>query len=120
MLHSDYNLPKLGGIVSMTKIKNEIARSAPTLTPKISNIRVNGQLQGCSGFITDPATGRVVYISTDVNHQTVRQALFRTARNDRDFTGGTNRWCALDAAEIIESVVELFAQDRAWAQRTSA
>lgn len=103
--YDEYNLPKLTGVISMTKVKNALKRDHPDLDAKLSNIRINGQLQGCSGFITDPATGAVVYISTDVNHGTSRQALYRTAKHERDFTGGRNHFC--DAGDIVACAVGL-------------
>lgn len=102
---NEYGLPKLSGTVSMTKIKNELKRDHPELVPMISNIRINGQLQGCSGFITDPATEKHVYISTEVNHGTTREAMFREAKTTRDYTGGRNHFCGL--GEIVEAAVEL-------------
>lgn len=105
MASSDYNLPKIPGVVSMTKVKNALRSARPDLVTKISNIRVNGQLQGCSGFITNPATERVVYILTDVNGGTVHDALYREARNDHDYIGGRNQFCS--PAEIVECALEL-------------
>lgn len=103
--YDEYNLPRLTGVVSMTKVKNALKRDHPGLVPKLSNIRINGQLQGCSGFITDPATEQVVYISTDVNHGTSSQALYRVAKHARDFTGGRNHFC--DVGDIVACAVGL-------------
>jgi hypothetical protein len=109
MASNDYDLPKIPGVVSMTKVKNALKSVRPGLIVKISNVRVNGQLQGCSGLITDPATGHVVYISTDVNHGTSRGALYREAKHDRDYTGGQNHFCPHD--EIVQHALDLL--DRA-------
>lgn len=102
---SEYNLPKLSGVISMTKVKNQLKAHHPEIVPKLSNVRINGQLQGCSGFLTDPATGRVVYISTDVNHGTSTEALYRSAAHDRDFTGGRNHFC--EPGEIVAHALML-------------
>ena len=105
--YDDYGLGKLPGTVSMTKVKNALKREHPNLVPHISNIRINGQLQGCSGFIEDPATGRLVYFNADVNHGTSRRAYVRNAKSLKDYTGGRNRFCDMDAGAIVESVAEL-------------
>jgi hypothetical protein len=89
----------------MTKVKNRLKALRPDLVPTLHNERVNGALLGCSGFITDPATGRVVYISTDNNHGTVREALYRTAKSTRDYTGGRNHFCPF--GWIVENAIEL-------------
>lgn len=103
---NEYGLaPKAPGAVSMTKVKNAFKRVAPDLVLSLRNSRVNGQLQGCTGFVTDPATGRVAYLSTDANHGTNSQALYRTAAHDKDYQGGTNRFCDVD--ELPERVIDL-------------
>ena len=107
--YDEWGLPELSGVVSMTKIKNALKRSHPELTPHLRNIRVNGQLQGCSGFIEDTARGRIVYISTDVCHGTTRDAYYRNASNLKDYRGGRNRFCPLDANTIVEHVATLIA-----------
>lgn len=91
--------------VGMTKVKNAINAIDPTLQVALRNARVNGTLQGCTGFVTDPSTGRVAYLSTDRNHGTNAQAMYRTAEHDKDFTGGRNRYCDVD--ELADQVVEL-------------
>lgn len=98
-------------IVSMTKVKNALKRTNPDLIPTLKNVRINGCMQGCSGFITDRTTGRVVYISTDVNHGINQRALYRTAEHEHDFTGGRNHFCDLDAEEIVEHVRDLLSVD---------
>ena len=93
--------------VSMTKVKNALKRARPDLMPHIRNIRINGQLHGCSGFIEDPASGRLVYFNADINHGTRREAYVRNAKHRKDYTGGRNRFCDMDAGAIVESVAEL-------------
>ena len=57
---NEWGLPKLPGVVSMTKVKNALKKHHPEITPKLSNIRINGQLRGCSGFLTDTTTRKIV------------------------------------------------------------
>lgn len=102
---SSTDLTPIKGIVSMTKVKNQLKQHFPELVTTLHNERVNGQLFGCSGFITDPATDRTVYISTDINHGTNRQAMYRTAKDTKDYTGGSNNFCAF--GEIVEHAVKL-------------
>lgn len=106
MIANDYNLPKIKGTMSMTQLKNRLVKIDPGLKIELRNQRINGQLQGCSGFVTDSATGRIVYVSTDANHGTsLNKALLRTAKNTRDFVGGMNQFATYD--ELPHAVVDL-------------
>lgn len=100
---NEYALPsKAPGAISMTKIKNALKRRYPDLVPQLRNDRINGSLQGCTGFVTNPANGQVAYLST----QGVRgESIYRTAAHTKDFTGGRNHFCPPD--ELIERVAEL-------------
>jgi hypothetical protein len=103
---NEYGLPKIKGTMSMTQLKNRLIKFDPELKIELRNQRINGQLQGCSGFITSTWTGKVAYVSTDCNHQaSLGQALFRTARDTRDFTGGQNRFASYD--ELPTALFEL-------------
>lgn len=76
-----------------TKLRNELLAIKPDLQIQLRNIAVNGVKMGCSGFITDPASGRVVYLNTDHNHGTsFDRAYFRVARDTKDFRGGINHF----------------------------
>lgn len=79
------------------KLKKQILAIDPTLEVSLKNIHVNGAKFGCSGFITDPRTGRVVYVNTDHNHHTNTRALYRTARDTKDYTGGMNNFASYEA-----------------------
>ncbi len=81
---------------SATKTKNQILAIDGDLIVELKNVRVNGALFGCSGFITDPRTGKIVYINTDHNHHTVHEALYRTAKDNLDYTGGPNHFAHFD------------------------
>lgn len=91
--------------LSATKLRNQITALDRVLIVSLSNIRVNGVLFGCSGFITDPRTGKHVYIRADHNHQTMSRALFRTAKDTLDYTGGHNNFATYDL--LAESAVFL-------------
>lgn len=88
-----------------TKLKNQIAAIDPVLVVTLKNVRVNGVPFGCSGFVTDPRTGRHIYVCTDHNHQTNTKALFRGARDTKDYTGGVNQFATYDL--LPEAAVNL-------------
>lgn len=109
--YNEYGLPTLTGTVSMTKIKNAVKRSDhPDLVPALRNIRINGQLQGCSGFLTDPITSRVIYLNTegaaDTGHRG-GEVYYRNAKHTKDFSGGRNRFTTPD--ELVDDIIDLFA-----------
>lgn len=102
---NEYPRPAMGKPVTETAIKNRLKKVAPHIEPHLSDVEINGHVHGCSGFLRNPETGKVVYISTDLNHGTNRQAMYRTAEHLRDFTGGRNHFC--DFGQITERAVEL-------------
>lgn len=104
---NEWARPAMGKPVSMTIIKNRLKKIGSTAVPHLRNIRINGHNHGCSGFLEDPDTGRLVYLSTDLNHGTSRQAMYRTAEHLKDFSGGRNHFCDFD--EITECALELLA-----------
>lgn len=94
--------------IQMTKLKNRISRIHPGLDVTLRNVSVNGVKQGCSGFVTDPATQNTVYVNTDINHgHSAENALYRTARDTKDYRGGRNRRVAYDADMVAHAVVDL-------------
>lgn len=103
-MRNEYGLSsKAPGAVGMTKVKNAINKLIPGLQVELSNSRVNGQLRGCSGFVTNPANGRIAYLSTDTGHS--GEALYRTAAHTKDYTGGRNNFCHPD--ELANNVCSL-------------
>jgi hypothetical protein len=91
--------------LNAVKLRNELNNRRSGLVIELKNVRINGALQGCSGFITDPATGAVIYVSTDRNHGTVSTALYRLAKNNKDYTGYQNHFCLF--GELSEAVVDM-------------
>ena len=91
--------------LTATRLRNEIRAIDPTLTVELKNVRVNGATFGCTGFISD-SRGNFVYLNTDHNHGTRwDKALYRTAKNAKDFTGGVNHYSTY--AELAEAAVDL-------------
>jgi len=89
--------------LNAVKLRNELNALRSGLTIELKNVRINGVLQGCTGFVTDDATGNIIYVSTDRNHGTVSTALYRTAAHTRDYTGGHNNFALFEnlAAEVV-------------------
>lgn len=103
---NEYGRTTQPGTMGMTKVKNALKKLDPTLEFTLSNARVNGELMGCTGFVTDPASGNIVYLSTDHNHGTSKNnAYYRTAKHLRDFTGGLNHFASY--AELPQAVLDL-------------
>lgn len=85
---------KLGlGSVATKNAITKIAHGA-NLTFKLKNIRINGQMRGCSGFVQNNATGQIIYLTTEESAYSPLQGkvMFRTADNFTDYRGGRNRW----------------------------
>lgn len=88
------------------KLKNQIQAINAKLTVQLKNVSINGVKMGCSGFVTDPATGKTVYLNTDHNHHTsYDRAYYRVAKNTRDYRGGINHFSGYD--ELAQSAVSL-------------
>lgn len=94
------------GTISMTKLKNRLKKEAPELEIlTFSNERVNGILEGASGFVRNPASGQHVYIASAYGRD--GEILVRRAKGPKDYTGERNHFTTLD--EFIDTVRELAA-----------
>jgi hypothetical protein len=101
-----HNPRGMSGAYGSVKLRNAIKRIDPALQVELRNVRVNGQAMGCTGFITNVNTGAIVYVDTDHNHgMSYDNALYRTARHNRDYSGGVNRFS--DYAGLAAAVVAL-------------
>lgn len=74
--------------VTSTKVRNALKKAAPHLEVNLKNVNINGRIHGCSGFVTNPENGLIVYVSTDANHGISREALVRYADDDKTKTTG--------------------------------
>ncbi len=102
------------GIYLSQKVKNLIKKLNPenNYIFNLKNIDVNGQKRGCSGFITNPDIGNVVYITTE--YCMAGHFMYRYAENDHDFRGRTNRWDGKnDFAVFGKKLVEALSQTNA-------
>lgn len=91
--------------LTATKLRNQLYRLRPDLIVKLKNVRVNGVTFGCSGFVTNPDNGRIVYVNTDHNHHTLTDTMYRLAANHKDYSGGWNRFAEYD--QLANHVVSL-------------
>lgn len=111
-VNRDYPKGYYEGAISVTKVRNAMRKTGYELV-NAKNERRNNVLEGSSGFIKDPASGRLVYFSADASAcYNGDKVLYRTAKHDRDYTGGTNRYA--DFSELGEAVRDLFAHPERW------
>ena len=106
------------GAISITKVKNALKKQGVYYVSKGGNIRVNGQLRGASGFIRSrigngvghDGREKVVYFNTEpsVLNQGDCYILIRIARDDSDYSGGTNHYTTW--ADFAKNVDRLFGQ----------
>lgn len=90
-------------IISRAKIQNAL-KGRNNLDIKLENIKRNGVMLGCRGFITNKDNNKIVYINTE---DTISYGyLFRYARYIKDYTGLTNRY-ARTRIQLIRSVLDL-------------
>jgi hypothetical protein len=111
-LNRDYPKGYYKGAISVVKMRNAMKKAGYELV-NASNDRRNNVLEGSSGFIRDPKSGRLVYFSADASACfNGDKILYRTAKHDRDYTGGLNRYA--DFTELGEAVKNLFAHPGLW------
>ena len=104
--YAEYGLPKLPNVISMTKVKNAIKEVGPFIICTLSNIRINGQLRRCSGFIKNAVTEKIVYINTE--SVLVRgKILFRSAAHEKDYAGGYNQYAS--ASDYVTKIIRKIA-----------
>lgn len=111
-LNRDYPKGYYEGAVSVTKMRNAMKKLGYELV-NAGNNRCNNVLEGSSGFIKDPATGKLVYFSADASACfNGDKVLYRTAKHEKDYTGGTNRYA--DFSELGRAITDLFAHPERW------
>ncbi len=80
------------GVFLSQKVKNLIKKANPDhhYVFNLTNVIVNGQKRGCTGFITNPDNGSCVYITTE--YCAAGHFMYRYADGIKDYKGYTNRW----------------------------
>lgn len=91
-------------IITSRKLKGRIKKVNPLVEVYLSDIKINGDIRGCSGFIRNPETGTIVYVNTERSAYgpLSDKYMYRTAKHLKDYTGGSNRWC--NCEDLIPSV----------------
>lgn len=84
---------------------------------QLKDIVVNGQKRGCSGFIINPFTHKICYITTEhffdggkgsgLWGDSSKAIMMRTAEGLKDFVGGRNHW--IDVEQILTTATKLTA-----------
>lgn len=89
------------------KLKNRFNNSFPLLETHLKNIKINGDPRGCSGFILNPANGKIAYLTTEESaYGPLRgKIMYRTAEHLKDYRGGRNLWST--DADIVSDVMDL-------------
>ena len=94
----------MNNIILKIKVKNMIMNKyGDKYDYQLNNIQINGAKRGCSGFIFNKETKKVVYISTEISW--LKPVLIRTAKNNKDYTGGINNF--IDVQDIPNWVEKL-------------
>ena len=104
----------MAGMLAL-KLKNAVLKVKPNgLEFNLKNISINGDKRGCSGFITDTASGKSVYVNTEGVqwYGKPHENLFRTAKNLKDYKGGYNQWASDDT--IASEIVRLLTNENYW------
>lgn len=90
-------------------LKNEVKRlfKFKNYEIKLDNISINGRKVGCSGFISNPENGLVVYLDTEKSCYSPLsdRNLVRYARNLKDFKGGYNEFAKDD--DLLRKIVTM-------------
>lgn len=77
------------------KLKNNLKAAAnhDDYDFAIKNVSINGAKVGATGFVKNNRTGKFVYVCTDFGILgRDGQLFYRTAKDAKDYTGGTNKF----------------------------
>ena len=111
-INRDYPKGRYEGAIGVTKVRNAMRRAGYELV-NASHNRCHNVLEGSPRFLKDAASGRLAYFSADASAcYNGGKVLYRTARHDRDYTGGANRYA--DFSELGKAVADLFAHPERW------
>jgi len=90
-----YDMKKFKSTVR--KMKNELTKEFGDV---IENVKLSAGFFHMSGFFTRKRDNQVMYISIgDVRHGFAGTMLIRTAKDYKDYTGGSNNFMALEQSE---------------------
>ena len=96
--------------LSALKVKNMFKGLAYEF--KLRNIDVNGQKRGCSGFIVNTVTNKIVYIDTEPCFNAAglygnknNAVMLRSAESLKDYHGGMNQWSSIEGIVALAEVI---------------
>ena len=98
-------------VIDSKKIKSMFKNQPYEVSVK--NISVNGVKRGCNGFLTNTATGKICYITTEpacdggLFGNPDKAVMIKKKKTLKDYTGGYNRW--LPISDIVEMANRLTA-----------
>lgn len=95
--------------ITSIKLRNRLKKDHPDLKAELKPIRVNGQMRGCSGFISDPVTDRVAYVQTEPSVYNNLGILCRQAASTSDYAshGFRNNFVADDLDALVEGIEKI-------------
>ena len=90
-------------MISKIKLIRSLSKQRPDLKFDMNVIRINGEMRGWSGFITDPHANIILYVNTE---ECIKdKILARYARSTKDFTGGINNF--IDANNYVNGILKM-------------
>lgn len=94
-----------------TKLRNMVQKLG-NYEIKLNNVSINDRRIGCSGFITNPVNGKIVYVSTEKPaYATLRnKSLIRYAESTSDYVGGINHFVEDDS--LCNKIAEMLKQKK--------
>lgn len=72
---------------------------------KLKNTIVNGAKRGCYGFVK--YKGRWFYVNSEVNFVSGTQLLFRSCKDDKDYSGNRNRYVKYNMRDMNDLKIKL-------------
>ena len=66
-----------------------------------TNIEMNYGFNYFSGFFTAPSGQPYYFSCSDIRHFGYDRLLIRTAKDYKDFTGGSNQYCGIKKSELL-------------------
>lgn len=101
-------MTKISDYASFRSINSILSNKFVAL--KHSNHKVgsfdSSRKSGFSGFWKNPETEKIIYISTDMIPDRYGNVLIRTAKSDKDYTGGHNEYVSTKE-DLIDMAVRL-------------
>lgn len=82
-------------IIGIVKVRNSLKNEPNLELVNASNIRINGVLKGCSGFIVNKDTNKCVYFTTEHSVLDSLGFMYREAFDTKSYGGtgtGPNTW----------------------------